>query len=105
MNKLVASNGTHSFGAGARDFWLIKADSTANMQWNKTYGDAGLDESWYFIGTTDEDYATVGITDSFGAGGFDFLVTETSVKGESGPAWTDSMADSITLYRGENDVY
>ncbi len=97
--------GTHSFGAGARDFWLIKADSAANMQWNKTYGDAGLDESWYFIGTTDEGYAMVDITDSFGAGGFDFLVTKTSVKGESGLAWTDSMAHSITLYRDATNVY
>ena len=30
---------------------------------------------------------------------------ENSVNGESGLVWTDSMADSITLYRGENDVY
>lgn len=96
--------GTHSFGAGARDFWLIKADSAANMQRNKTYSDTGFDESWYSIGTTDEDDAIVGTTDSFGAGGFNLMI-ENSVNDESGLVWTDSMADSITLYRGENDVY
>jgi len=75
------------------------------MQWNKTYGDAGLDESWYFIGTTDEGYAMVDITDSFGAGGLNFLMTQTSVKGESDLAWTDSMAHSLTLYRDATNVY
>jgi protein involved in ribonucleotide reduction len=52
---------TSSYGAGGMDVWLVKIDSSGNMNWNKTYGGTGSDGSTHFIQTTDG-YAIVGYT-------------------------------------------
>ena len=53
---------TTSFGAGSLDFWLVKIDSSGNMEWNMTYGGTGSDGPTHFIQTEDEGYAIVGFT-------------------------------------------
>jgi len=72
---------TASFGAGNVDGWLIKTDSTGNMQWNKTYGGAGLDNSFEFVATPDGGYALGGLTTSYGAGGMDYWLVKTDAAG------------------------
>ncbi|MGD0979599.1 MAG: hypothetical protein ABR962_10740 [Candidatus Bathyarchaeia archaeon] len=59
---------TNSSGAGSYDFWLIKTNSSGNMQWNQTYGRTGDDEAYSVIQTNDTGYAVAGTTDSYGAG-------------------------------------
>jgi len=93
---------TESFGAGDGDFWLVKTDSTGNMQWNKTYGGTGDERAKSMVQIGDGGYAFVGYTDSFGAGSGDFWLVKTEV--ESGLTWTDSAPNTITLYRGATDV-
>jgi len=68
---------TASFGAGGRDFWLVKVDSSGNMEWNKTYG--GVNDEWAYsvVKTSDSGYALVGYTTSLGAGGSDFWLVKT----------------------------
>ena len=72
---------TDSYGAGEEDFWLVKTDADGNIQWNQTYGGIGRDEANCVIQTSDEGYALVGYTFSFGAGNYDFWLIKTDANG------------------------
>ncbi len=51
---------TASFGAGYRDFWLVKTDANGNMLWNRTYGGSDWDWAWSLVATSDGGYALAG---------------------------------------------
>ena len=72
---------THSYGAGNRDVWLVKADSAGNMMWNQTYGGTERDWGHSLVPTSDGGYAIAGETDSFGAGNDDFWLVKTDSTG------------------------
>jgi hypothetical protein len=100
---------TKSFGAGGKDFWLVKADGNGNAQWNKTYGGTNEDPLYALVHTDDGGYALAGYTVSFGVGGDAWLV-KTDANGISNPmmvkaglALTDATGNTITLYRAPAD--
>jgi predicted secreted protein len=72
---------TTSFGAGGSDFWLIKTGAEGNMEWNQTYGGTGNEASGDMCLTSDDGYAMVGGTYSFGAGSQDFWFVKTDADG------------------------
>lgn len=94
---------TYSLGAGNGDVWLVKTDAAGNELWNKTYGGTNTEEAWALVRTVDGGYALAGMTGSFGAGNGDAWLVKTDV--ESGLAWVDSTANTITLHRGATDAF
>jgi hypothetical protein len=72
---------TCSFGAGSADFWLIKTNSTGNMEWNQTYGGPASDVAVAMVQTGDGGYAIAGQTYSFGAGDSDFWLVKVDSSG------------------------
>jgi hypothetical protein len=71
---------TESFGAGDADFWLVKADSSGNLQWNKTYGGGDQDQAYSLIKTGDGGYALAGMKHfpAFNENDFWFVKTDES---------------------------
>ncbi len=42
------------------DFWLVKVDSSGNLEWNKTYGGPDVDVATSVVETSDGGYALAG---------------------------------------------
>lgn len=67
---IIAGN-TNTYGAGAEDAYLIKADSTGNEIWSQTIGGTSNDFARWVQQTSDGGYIITGYTSSYGAGGYD----------------------------------
>jgi predicted secreted protein len=72
---------TNSSGAGNTDVWLVKTNTSGDMEWNKTYGGTAADNGLNIIKTSDEGFAIVCTTASFGAGGQDVWLIKTDGAG------------------------
>jgi len=81
---------TFSFGAGDRDFYVVKLDAHGNLQWTKTIGGEYYDEGTSLIQTSDGGYAIAGYTESFGAGEWDVYVVKLDAKGNL--QWTKTIS-------------
>jgi hypothetical protein len=74
---------TESFGHGSDrdDFWLVKTDSSGNMEWNHTYGGTIREYGFCLVESSDGGYAMAGGTCSFGAGSYDSWLVKTDAFG------------------------
>jgi Secretion system C-terminal sorting domain/Domain of unknown function (DUF5122) beta-propeller len=77
----AAAGYTYSFGAGDRDFYIVKLDASGNLQWNRTVGGTNYDYGETIIQTTDSGCAVAGFTYSFGAGSGDFYIVKLDASG------------------------
>jgi predicted secreted protein len=72
---------TSSFGAGLNDGWLIKADFSGIMQWNKTYGGPYDDYFYSMVHTNDGGFALAGETRVSHDGPSNFWLIKADSKG------------------------
>jgi uncharacterized delta-60 repeat protein len=72
---------TNCFGAGGKDFWLIKLNNDGSIAWQKTYGGTSDEIANSIVQTTDGGYILTGWTTSFGAGKSDFWVLKLNSDG------------------------
>lgn len=65
---------TRSFGAEGTDVYIIKTDSSGNLDWTKSYGGSSDDYGYSIRQTTDGGYIIAGYTTSFGEAGDVYLI-------------------------------
>lgn len=83
---------TISYGSGGNDIWLIKTDSSGNLQWDKTYGGAGDDYGWNLEKTSDGGYLITGYTTSYGSGMNDGWIIKVDSQGNI--QWSQTFGGS-----------
>jgi len=82
----IVTGNTYSFGNGDSDILALKLSSTGNIEWQRTYGGSEEDVAYYIQETSDEGYVAACYTDSFGAGGSDFLLLKLFSDGDIDPS-------------------
>ena len=83
---------------GGGDSWLVKTDSSGNMQWNQTYGGADYDEAFSVVQTNDGGYALAGGSASYSGGYYSFWLIKTDLDGIA--QW-----DRIYANTGDSEAY
>jgi hypothetical protein len=63
------------------DIYVVKLDSSGNVQWTKTIGGSYEDGAWSIIQSSDGGYVVAGRTWGFGEGGLDFYVVKMDANG------------------------
>jgi len=87
---------TASFGAGGTDVWLIKADSSGDTSWTRTFGGTNDDWGESVQQTNDGGYIIAGITWSYGAGSADVYLIRTNAAGDT--QWTRTFGGAEDDY-------
>lgn len=74
------------------DYYIVKTDENGNLEWTRTYG-GPWQEMAYEIRETEDGFAIIGYTQSYGSGGFDMYFVKTDKNGLTGTA--DNEANTI----------
>jgi hypothetical protein len=90
----IIAGSTRSFGAGNYDIYLLKTNSSGNVQWSKVYGGSYAENGNSVIQTTDGGYIVAGRTVSFGAGNSDVYLVKTDSGGNI--MWTKTFGGTAT---------
>lgn len=72
----VIAGYSQTYGAGEKDFYLVKVDADGIKEWDKTFGGSENDYCYSVEETSDLGYALAGYTNSSGAGYADFWMVK-----------------------------
>ena len=86
---------TRSFGSGGTDVYIIKTDSSGNLNWAKSYGGGSDDYGYSVRQTTDGGYIIAGYTESFGTAGDVYLIR---INADGDLLWSKVFGGSQTDY-------
>ena len=93
-SSFVMAGYTSSTGVGGYDIFLVKADKTGNLVWQKTIGGGDWDFAYSLQATSDGGFIIGGTTYSYGNGNADGYVIRADANGDT--LWTKT-------YGGLND--
>ena len=91
----VVAGFTESIGAGGKDVYIMKLDTSGERIWEKTFGGTLNEEAKSIQQTGDGGYVVAGFTESIGAGGQDVYVMKLDAS-VSGPGKRPSAAYVMT---------
>jgi hypothetical protein len=77
----VLAGSTSSSSTGTSSLWLLKLDSSGNLQWNQTYAGLNSEILSNMVKTLDGGYALVGWSPVSGSSNVDFLLVKTDSSG------------------------
>jgi hypothetical protein len=89
---------------GGRDYWIVKTDSTGNIQWQNTIGGSSNDQLQSIKQTTDGGYILGGYSESYisgdktenSMGGVDYWIVKTDSTGTI--QWQNTIGGSLKDY-------
>jgi uncharacterized delta-60 repeat protein len=91
----IVAGYTVSFGVGTPDYgnmYLVKTNGQGDTLWTRTYGGDYDDAALSVQQTADGGYVVAGLTNSFGAGSYDFYLVKTNSQGDT--VWTRTCGGS-----------
>ena len=86
--------GGYNTPSGGVEGWASKTDSNGNLQWNKTYGNAGYDQINTIIQESDESYVLAGSTSTSASGPSSLWLIKTDFSGNV--QWNQTYTGSNT---------
>ncbi len=92
----VVSGQTQSFSIGGSDIFVVKFNSSGDVEWAKTIGGSSSDYGWAISQTSDGGYIIAGYTNSFGAGGYEAMLVKLSSTGSL--QWAKTAGTSYSEY-------
>jgi uncharacterized delta-60 repeat protein len=81
----VVAGWTNNYGAGGKDFLVLKLTASGGIEWQKAFGGSDYDVAYSIQPASDpkygDGYIVAGETASFGAGNYDFLLLKLTTSG------------------------
>ena len=88
----VLTGHTESYGAGARDIYIVKTDSNGRIVWTRTLGTQEAEVGYSVRATADRGYIVVGTTSPVGSDDSDVYLAKIDSSGS--PQWTRTYGGS-----------
>jgi DJ-1/PfpI family protein len=90
--EYVITGYTSSYGSGMKDIYVVKASSSGDIIWEKTFGGSDIDHGMSACEAHDGSYIIAGYTRSYGAGEDDLIAIKIDADGNE--IWSETYGDT-----------